>query len=289
MKNLALLTLLAVMLAGCAQNRNLASRPAELSAPVILNSMKKVADWQLTNASPSDAHYQGNSWTYGAFYVGVMALDGIAKTPKYHDAMVAVGKKFDWQPGPKAYHADDQCAEERAADRADPADDDHHQHGDDDVVAHARLHHEGAGMWRAQARIAQQQGDIGHALELENEGIAIIEGSMKQGKAGAQALPSLLRDRAGIEAAAGQLQDAEKDARHALALVQAGMRPGDVSAANGRAQLALARILSTEGKSEEARGFATEALHQLKESVGPDHPDTRGAAELSGIAAGPTG
>lgn len=139
------------------------------------------------------------------------------------------------------------------------------------------------------ARIAQQQGDIGHALELENEGIAIIEGSMKQGKAGAQALPSLLRDRAGIEAAAGQLQDAEKDARHALALVQAGMRPGDVSAANGRAQLALARILSTEGKSEEARGFATEALHQLKESVGPDHPDTRGAAEMSGIAAGPTG
>lgn len=109
MKNLALLTLFAATLAGCAHNRNLASRPAELSASVILNSMEKVADWQLTNASPSDVHYKGNSWTYGAFYAGVMALDGIAKTPKYHDAMVAVGKKLDWQPGPKAYHADDQC------------------------------------------------------------------------------------------------------------------------------------------------------------------------------------
>jgi unsaturated rhamnogalacturonyl hydrolase len=50
-----------------------------------------------------------NSWTYGAFYVGVMALDSIADSPKYHDAMLATGKKLDWQPGRRAYHADDQC------------------------------------------------------------------------------------------------------------------------------------------------------------------------------------
>ena len=110
MKYLALLTLAVLALAGCAQER-LASktmRPPELSAPMILDSMKKVADWQLTNDSPS-AHSQLNNWTYGAFYAGVMALDSVAGTSKYHEAMLATGKKLDWQPGRRAYHADDQA------------------------------------------------------------------------------------------------------------------------------------------------------------------------------------
>ena len=73
--------------------------------------MEKVADWQLTNASPSDKKHigSGTEWTYGAFYAGVMALDSIAENSKYHDAMVAIGKKYNWQPGSRRYHADDQC------------------------------------------------------------------------------------------------------------------------------------------------------------------------------------
>ena len=109
MKYLAL-TLTALALCGCAHER-LSSQTTTspgLSAPFILNSMKKVADWQLTNDSPSLKNYRLNEWTYGAFYVGVMALDDIAGTPKYHDAMLATGKKLDWQPGRRAYHADDQ-------------------------------------------------------------------------------------------------------------------------------------------------------------------------------------
>jgi unsaturated rhamnogalacturonyl hydrolase len=111
MKNLALLTLTALTLTGCAHDRLSTKRRSspELSAPVILDSMKKVADWQLTNDSPSLSRSQLNGWTYGAFYVGVMALDSIADSPKYHDAMLATGKKLDWQPGRRAYHADDQC------------------------------------------------------------------------------------------------------------------------------------------------------------------------------------
>jgi unsaturated rhamnogalacturonyl hydrolase len=107
-----ILSLLAAMsLFGCARDHatsNAVVTPG-ISASSILDSMKKVADWQLTNASPSHANYRENGWTYGAFYDGVMALDGIAGTPKYHDAMVAIGKKLDWQPGRRAYHADDQC------------------------------------------------------------------------------------------------------------------------------------------------------------------------------------
>src|SRR4051812_41030115 len=111
MKNLAILILAALAFTGCAHQRLSGNTPSspELSASIILDSMKKVADWQLTNDSPSLSHYQLNSWTYGAFYVGVMALDSISDTPMYHDAMLATGKKLDWQPGKRPYHADDQC------------------------------------------------------------------------------------------------------------------------------------------------------------------------------------
>jgi unsaturated rhamnogalacturonyl hydrolase len=78
------------------------------SPQAILTVMKSVADWQLTHPSPSAERYKENMWTWGAFYAGVMALDDIADTRKYHDAMVAVGKKFEWQPAPRPYHADDQ-------------------------------------------------------------------------------------------------------------------------------------------------------------------------------------
>ena len=111
MKYLALLTLTALTLTGCVQDR-LSSKeplPTELYSSSILNSMIKVADWQLTNDSPSLGHYKLNEWTYGAFYAGVMALDSIANTPKYHEAMLATGRKLDWQPGKRAYHADDQA------------------------------------------------------------------------------------------------------------------------------------------------------------------------------------
>ena len=110
MKYLAILTFAALTQTGCA-DRLLCSGLRKIEPPetAILDSMKKVADWQLTNDSPSLSHYQLNSWTYGAFYVGVMALDNISDTPKYHDAMLATGKKLDWQPGKRPYHADDQC------------------------------------------------------------------------------------------------------------------------------------------------------------------------------------
>jgi Glycosyl Hydrolase Family 88 len=40
---------------------------------------------------------------------GIVALDEIAGTPKYRDAMITMGRKFKWQPAPRPYHADDQC------------------------------------------------------------------------------------------------------------------------------------------------------------------------------------
>jgi len=54
-------------------------------------------------------------------------------------------------------------------------------------------------------------------------------------------LRALLMYRASIEIDAGRLQSAENDARHALALLQAGAQPGDYSMSTGRAYLTLAR------------------------------------------------
>src|ERR1044071_5391297 len=107
--------LISVLAASCqtsnqpASTSSTAAVSSELSPQAILATMKKVADWQLVHPSPSADRYTENAWTYGAFYAGVMALGDIAGTGKYHDAMVAMGKKFDWQSPSRRYHADDQC------------------------------------------------------------------------------------------------------------------------------------------------------------------------------------
>ena len=52
----------------------------ENSPAATLAIMEKVANWQLVHPSPSIGRYKENSWTYGALYAGVMALDDVADT-----------------------------------------------------------------------------------------------------------------------------------------------------------------------------------------------------------------
>jgi unsaturated rhamnogalacturonyl hydrolase len=77
-----------------------ASEPAK-----VLSLMERVADWQLANPS---AH-KPTDWTQGAGYAGIMALAGLSESPRYRDAMVAMGENNGWQLGPKKYYADDHC------------------------------------------------------------------------------------------------------------------------------------------------------------------------------------
>jgi len=78
--------------------------PAEIRAV-----MKRVADWQLANPSASSNRYTEDAWTWGAFYTGLMAWSKIAGEPKYHEALMAMGKRFAWKPAKRPYHADDHC------------------------------------------------------------------------------------------------------------------------------------------------------------------------------------
>ena len=69
----------------------------------ILRVITAAADWQL--AHPSE--HAPDDWTQAAFYIGVMALSQVTGSPKYVDAMRAMGENNRWRPGPRPGHADD--------------------------------------------------------------------------------------------------------------------------------------------------------------------------------------
>ncbi|HEY9127261.1 MAG TPA: glycoside hydrolase family 88 protein, partial [Acidobacteriaceae bacterium] len=67
----------------------------QLKKPDVARAIEKVADWQLDrvqNAFDRD-------WTFAALYTGFMAVPDAAQGKKYRDAMLQMGKKFNWQPG----------------------------------------------------------------------------------------------------------------------------------------------------------------------------------------------
>ena len=83
----------------------LANLSAKLTHRDIRTAIRKVGDWQLNRAQPDFSQ----DWTYAALYAGFMAVPDAAGGKRYRDAMLAMGKKFNWQPGPRLAHADDQA------------------------------------------------------------------------------------------------------------------------------------------------------------------------------------
>lgn len=64
--------------------------------------MKKAACWQLEN--PKHKLYD---WTNGAFYAGLFACYEITSSNKIYKAMLDMGEKNEWRPGPALHFADD--------------------------------------------------------------------------------------------------------------------------------------------------------------------------------------
>lgn len=129
--------------------------------------------------------------------------------------------------------------------------------------------------------IAMEKHDLPSALRLMDESLATIQTSLKSGHGGSSFLPSLYTDRSAIDLALGHAGDAEADATQALAALHADAHPSDVSSSRGRAYLAQARAMAAEGKTDLARAAATHALMDLKNSLGPEHPDTESASRLA--------
>lgn len=65
----------------------------------------KVGDWQLNRAESSF----DQDWTFATLYAGFMAVPDAAGGARYRDAMLRMGKKFNWQSGPRLGHADDEA------------------------------------------------------------------------------------------------------------------------------------------------------------------------------------
>ena len=75
-----------------------------LTHRAVRHALRKVGDWQLKRA---EATFD-QDWTYAALYAGFMAVPDAAGGKTYREAMLRMGKKFNWQPGPRVAHADDQ-------------------------------------------------------------------------------------------------------------------------------------------------------------------------------------
>lgn len=68
----------------------------------IESRMLSVAKWQFAN--PNHAL---TDWTNGAFYAGVFAAYETTRSPDLMSAMMDMGEKNGWKPGPRFDHADD--------------------------------------------------------------------------------------------------------------------------------------------------------------------------------------
>ena len=82
--------------------RNLSPK---LTRPALARAMKLVADWQLSRM-PAEPQ---TDWTWAALYTGFMGVPDAVSGDKYKQAMHEIGNKLNWQPGPRAEHADDQA------------------------------------------------------------------------------------------------------------------------------------------------------------------------------------
>ena len=77
----------------------------KLTQKSIDKAMRKVGDWELARART----YFSRDWTFAATYTGYLAAADALPDRRYRDAMIDVGKKYEWRLGPRVTHADGQA------------------------------------------------------------------------------------------------------------------------------------------------------------------------------------
>ncbi|MBI0477141.1 glycosyl hydrolase family 88 [Sphingomonas sp. MA1305] len=88
--------------------------PAEATTQAPLAAAVRLADWQLARMADS-AHVSRatgetrnpRAWEQAVFWVGMTALADAGAPPRIRDAILAMGRANQWQPGAKPYFADD--------------------------------------------------------------------------------------------------------------------------------------------------------------------------------------
>ena len=74
-----------------------------LNKKAVAKAMRKVGDWELGHTQPMFSQ----DWTFAALYRGFVKTGETLPEKKYMDAMVGVGKKFNWELGERQTEADD--------------------------------------------------------------------------------------------------------------------------------------------------------------------------------------
>jgi len=69
----------------------------KLTPAAIAAALRKVANWQVERS----AKLFSQDWTYGALYPGLLAASRTLSEPRYEQAVMAVGERYDWQLGPR--------------------------------------------------------------------------------------------------------------------------------------------------------------------------------------------
>jgi rhamnogalacturonyl hydrolase YesR len=80
----------------------------------VLGLAARVADWQLARMDGrhitthmKEESRQPLSWQQGAFWVGMTRFADTSGERRFRDAVLAMGRRNAWKPGPRVYHADD--------------------------------------------------------------------------------------------------------------------------------------------------------------------------------------
>jgi eukaryotic-like serine/threonine-protein kinase len=139
-----------------------------------------------------------------------------------------------------------------------------------------------ASLLSERALLAEARGDPTTGLSLIDRSLTIAEASVHAGHWGADLLPMFRVYRSDLEQRLGREDEAVADAERALAEIKEVVEPGAASSQAGQAYLALGRALDAQGKRDEARTAFRSAAENLRDTVGPDHPDTLSAKHLAG-------
>lgn len=90
------------------------SKPVSVRRAEVLATAEKLADWQLRNIATGELYTRYSSqtldprqWQQGAMWIGYQALAARSRSPRFRDAILAVGRKNEWRLGEREYMADD--------------------------------------------------------------------------------------------------------------------------------------------------------------------------------------
>ena len=102
MKSFLVAALCALLMASSGRALRQGVQLEEASTAAVRAVMRKAADWQLAHPK-----HDLRDWTNGVFYAGIMAIYHATGEQRYLDALMSMGRRNRWRPGPRHRHADD--------------------------------------------------------------------------------------------------------------------------------------------------------------------------------------